>query len=132
MSINVNCFARQVSAVILPALFIALGSCGRNKTEAAIIPPPTAPLSREVIGFGVINVSYIHVTGAPENGGSSPGYLRRGSVVQVIERRVVTNGVLSESWVLVDGSHRGWVKENLVDIYDNEGRARTAAESMNR
>jgi hypothetical protein len=53
-------------------------------------------------------------------------------VVQVIERRVVTSGALSQSWVLVDGNYRGWVKENLVDVYDNEGRARTAAESMNR
>jgi hypothetical protein len=125
-------------------------SCQGNKEEIAVIPPPTSPLSRAVIGFGVINVSYTYITAEPADGGVSPGYLRRGSLVRIIERRIVKNnatakgaaangtakgaGAVSgaESWVLVDGAYRGWLREALVDIYDNEGRALTAAESMSR
>jgi hypothetical protein len=93
-----------------------------------ISPPLSPPLSRPVIGYGVINKSYTHLTETPNHGGASRGYLRRGSVIQVIERRSVISGDQAESWVLVEGDSRGWLPEAEVDIYDNEGQARTAAE----
>jgi hypothetical protein len=119
-------------AVAWLVLCLALGSCGEHKEEMPVIPPPTSPLSRTVIGFGVINVSYTHITADPAEGGFASGYLRRGSLVQVMERRTVKKNDLIESWVLVQGNYRGWLRESAVDIYDNEGRARTAAESMSR
>ncbi|MDR0583839.1 MAG: hypothetical protein LBG57_05745 [Treponema sp.] len=115
---------------------IAPVSCGRNKEETPVIPPLSSPLSRTIIGFGVINVSYTYVTAGPEEAGASSGYLRRGSLVRIIERRLVKNGGTVESWVLAEenaqGNVRGWLREELVDIYDNEGRAKTASESMSR
>jgi hypothetical protein len=119
-------------------LGIALGSCAGRKAESAVVPPVTSPLSQTLIGFGVINVSYTHLNAGPaqaspeEAGVSSSGYLRRGSLVRVLERRAVKNNGASESWVLVAGNYQGWLRESLVDIYDNERRARTAAESMSR
>lgn len=142
MSIEAIDFNRQVSRflgtaaglclALSAALGLALASCGRDKEEMPVIPPATSPLSRTVIGFGVINVSYTHLSAGPESGGVSQGYLRRGSLVTVIERRLVKDGGTAVSWVLVEGGGRGWLKEELVDIYDNEGQARTAAESLGR
>jgi hypothetical protein len=137
MSVEAKSFGRQAyrkSAAVFVLIFCAAfaSSCGGKKEEAPVIPPVTSPLSRSVIGFGVINASYTHVTAEPVDGGISPGYLRRGSLVRVLERRTVKNGASSESWVLVDGTYRGWLRETLVDIYDNEGRALTAAEAMSR
>lgn len=110
------------------ALF--LGSCDRKNEDIIIIPPATPPLSRQVIGYGVINVSYTHVVDNPEPSAPSLGYLRRGSIVKVIERRSVTNQGNVESWILVEGNFRGWLTATVVDIYDNESQARTAAGSM--
>lgn len=97
-----------------------------------MLPPSTPPLSRPVIGYGVVNVSYTHLVEEPGEGELSLGYLRRGSLIRVLERRAGKN---AESWVLVEGPfpqghERGWLRESVVDIYDNEFQANTAAGSM--
>jgi len=117
-----------------------MSACDRKKEEMPVIPPLTSPLSQTFIGFGVVNVSYTRVATRPEEDKSaedsaenaSPGYLRRGSVVCILQRRLVKNQEKPESWVLVNGSCIGWLKESLVDIYDTESQARTASESMGR
>jgi hypothetical protein len=103
-------------------------SCTRTTHEVSIIPPPTYPLSRSSIGYGVVNVSYTHVVNEPGKNGVSLGYLRRGSIVRILERRLVAG--TAESWVLVAGTYRGWLKETVVDIYDLEAQAKTAAELL--
>jgi hypothetical protein len=103
-------------------------ACKRDNNEVVLTPPLTPPLTRPVIGYGVINKSYTHLTETPDHAGASRGYLRRGSVIRVIERRSVIAADRAESWVLVEGDSQGWLPENEVDIYDNEGQARTAAE----
>ena len=112
-------------------LFI-LCSCNAGREETPIIPPLTSPLSRDYIGFGVITASFTHVTAEPADNSISLGYLRRGSLVRVIRRQTirVTGGFVS--WVLIEGNQRGWLKEEVMDIYENEGQARTASESMSR
>jgi hypothetical protein len=101
-----------------------------EKGESSILPPSTPPLSRSVIGYGVINVSYTHLVSEPSPSGFSLGYLRKGSIVEVLERRFVNNGGVTESWVLVEDSSRGWLKEEVIQVYDNEAKARTASESL--
>ncbi|MDR1636834.1 MAG: hypothetical protein LBR93_05800 [Treponema sp.] len=103
-------------------------ACSRNKDEVVLTPPPSPPLSRPVIGYGLINKPYTHLRDSPDRAGASRGYLRRGSVIRVIERRSVIAADRAESWVLVEGDSQGWLPEEEVDIYDNEGQARTAAE----
>ena len=133
---QVNRFRNVIFYVVFGVTVnIALVSCSGNKEEAPVIPPLTSPLSRTIIGFGVVNVSSPYVTAGPEES-ASLGYLRRGSLARIIERRLVKNGGSTESWVLAEGtaqgSVRGWLREELVDIYDNEGRAKTASELMSR
>jgi mannose-6-phosphate isomerase-like protein (cupin superfamily) len=36
----------------------------------------------------------------------------------------------TETWVLVEGSAKGWLRESLMDIYSNESQAVTASNSM--
>ena len=129
MKIRVYCIYSQVFGALLLLLFAA---CYVKKEEAPVIPPLTSPLSQEQIGYGVVNVSYTRVNAEPEDDGVSPGYLRRGSVVRVIERRLIKKDAKTESWVLVEEAFRGWLKESLVDIYDNESQAVTASGSMGK
>jgi hypothetical protein len=111
---------------------IFLGSCIRSSDDIALVPPPTPPLSRNFLGYGVINDSYTRVLQEPVRGAESLGYLRRSSLVRVLERRQVNNRGAYESWVLVEGNYRGWLPEGLIQIYDSEVKAKTAAESMPR
>ena len=107
-------------------------SCNAKKRETPVTPPLTSPLSQQQIGFGVINVSYTNVNANPGEGGYSLGHLRRGSVVLVHERRQIKTGVRTEAWLLVEGINKGWLKETLVDVYENKLQAQTAAQTMIR
>jgi hypothetical protein len=98
--------------------------------DETILPPPTPPLSRSVIGYGVISVSYTHVVSEPSPLGFSMGYLRKSALVEVLERRLVNNDGATESWVFVEGSSQGWLREDVIQVYDSEAKARTAAESL--
>ena len=129
MRLAVNIAVGQ--AILLICAFTVI-ACNGKKEEVPVIPPVTAPLSGNYIGFGVITVSYTHISGEPEEGSASLGYMRGGAVVQVLERKTVTSGKSPCSWVLIQESQRGWLKEEVMDIYDNESRAKTAAQSMSR
>jgi hypothetical protein len=134
MRVGLSRYCRQ-GFFFLIFMCLFLGACGRNTGEIPLIPPPTPPLSRPVIGYGVVSVSYTLVTEEPGEGALSLGYLRRGSLVKVLERRVIKHRESAEHWVLAEGTvpqgqSRGWLRESVVDIYDNEFQAKTAAESM--
>jgi hypothetical protein len=115
-------------------LFLCWGllaaSCGGKQDETPVLPPATPVLSRSVIGYGVIGASYTHVAAEPDRTGASRGYLRKSSIVRVLERRSISRGEAVESWVLVDGVYQGWVQEDDIRVYDNEAQAKTAAGSM--
>ena len=104
---------------------------------------------REFIGYGVVNVSFIHVLDEPFDEGTSLGFLRKRSIVRIIERRSLSNRGNVETWVKVDAEYQrsfdqgidysgstsegriqGWLKESSLFVYDNEARALTAAEDM--
>lgn len=132
MRIGVHLYHGQVLFFLI---VLVLSSCDRKNEEIFIVPPETPPLSRQLIGYGVINVSYTHAAAEPDPAASSLGYLRRGSIVKVLERRPLISqdsraGGTPESWVLVEGNFQGWLTESVLDIYDNESQAKTAAESM--
>lgn len=111
---------------------LALSSCAAKKEELPLIPPETSPLSHDYIGYGVVNNSFTHVTADPSEDSPSQGYLRRGSLVRIVRRQAVKTGNVFVSWVLVEDTQHGWLKEEVVDIYSSESQARTAAESMTR
>jgi len=130
MKIRINYIIRQV----LLAAFVSLSliSCNLKKEEKPVSPPLTFPLSQSYIGYGVINVSYTRLSANIEENSSSAGYLRQGSVVRIIERRLIKNEGKTEVWVLVEGTSKGWLKESLIDIYGNESQAVTASKSVGK
>jgi hypothetical protein len=128
MKISISYILRQVFLGAVVCLLIS--ACSLKKEEKPVSPPLTFPLSQSYIGYGVVNVSYTRVNADIEENGTSSGYLRQGSVVRIIERRLLKNEGKTEAWVLVVGSSKGWLKESLIDIYGNESQAVTAAGQM--
>jgi hypothetical protein len=127
MKIRVNYTIRQVFFVSFVSL--SLICCNLRKEEKPVSPPLTFPLSQSYIGYGVINVSYTRLSAGIEENSPSAGYLRQGSVVRIIERRLVKTEGKTEAWVLVEGTSKGWLKETLIDIYGNESQAVTASKT---
>jgi len=113
-------------------LLLVLCGCSAKKEEASVVPPVTSPFSKDYIGFGVIKESFTHVLSDPSEDSSSIGYIRRGSMVKILRRQTVKNANVFTSWVLIEGDRHGWLKEEVMDIYDGENQAKTASESMSR
>ena len=116
-------------------------SCNRSAEDRIVMPPATHPLARDYIGYGVVNISFSHLLKEPDPAGVSQGYLRRGNVVRIIERRQVIIRGITESWVLVEGNYQtdtagqgtpvqGWLQESTLEIYENESMANTASRAM--
>jgi len=132
MRIGVIVPAGQAVFILVALVFLSCSpdSPARRADEIVVVPPETSPLSRPVLGYGVISASYTHVVAEPNQAGLSLGYLRRGAIVEVLERRLISHGEFAESWVFVGGAYRGWLRENVIQVYDNEAKAKTAAESF--
>jgi hypothetical protein len=130
MSVGVSSNHGQVLVFFMAAL--VLGACTRTYEEIPVTLPATPPLSRSVIGYGVMSNSYTHIQNEPSQGSVSLGYLRRGSVTEILERRSIINRGTPESWIRINGPYRGWIKEEGVLIYDNEAQAWTASESLHQ
>jgi hypothetical protein len=111
-------------------MFLLLCACNRISEELPLTPPATSPLSRSVIGYGVISSSYTHVQNEPSPDSVSLGYLRRGSVAEILERRIISARGKAESWIRVNSAYRGWIKEDGVLFYGSEAQARTASETL--
>ena len=121
--------------IVLLPLFLLF--CSRGSEEKEVIPPPTNPLIREFIGYGVVNASFVHVMSEPGQDGVSLGYLRKGSLVRIIERRTLSNRRNRSIWVLVDTypgvqeeAIQGWLEESSISVFENEVQALTAMEAM--
>jgi hypothetical protein len=111
-------------------LVLSASSCKRSSFEDEIVLPLTRPLSRYVIGYGVVNANYTHILDKQGENGKSIGFLRRGSIVEILERRPVVRGDKAEIWVFASGNYRGWLKENELRIYPSKAQALTASESI--
>ena len=105
-------------------------ACTGRRNETLVLPPETAPLSQTYIGYGVINVLYTRLSTETVADSPASGHARMGTVVSIQERRSVRIGGRIESWLLVEGESRGWILEELVDVYANVSQARTASEAM--
>ena len=121
-----------VFLLLFPLLFL---SCSRVSNHSPVIPPPTNPLIREFIGYGVVSVSFAQVLDEPRQDGATLTILRRSSLVRIIERRILRNRGLSEVWVLVEaqgseGKVEGWLGESSINVFNTEVQASTAAGAM--
>lgn len=129
--INMRIAMKHVFSQLMILFFTAiLFSCFAKKDESPVIPPVTSPLSRDYIGFGVITASFTHIMADPDQNSPSLGYLRRGSLVRILRRQTVKSGGVFTSWVLTEGTQQGWLKEEVLSIYETESQAKTASESI--
>jgi hypothetical protein len=129
-------YDQAIFPLFLLVIFLFPG-CRRSSAELPVMPPATHPLVRDYIGYGVVSASFTHLLNEPGPSGSSHAYIRRGTVVRVIERRQLIIRENSESWVLAEGNYRepgnairGWLQETTIEIYDNETRALTASKAL--
>ena len=129
-----NFFPFGAGALLCLSLF---SGCNRSANQLPVMPPATFPLTRDYIGYGVVNVSFTHFFNEPGSGGISRGYLRRGTVARIIERRQALIRGRAESWVFVEGNYQGsaslsqgWIQEADIDVYENESRAITASRAL--
>ena len=136
MRVGFSLAYNQALFLLFPLLFMCVfPGCRRTTQELPVMPPATHPLARQYIGYGVVNVSFTHLLHEPGPTGVSRGYIRRGTVVRIIERRQITSRGGSESWVLAEdpgAPSQGWLQETTLEIYDNESRANTASRAMNQ
>ncbi|MCL2208633.1 MAG: SH3 domain-containing protein [Treponema sp.] len=125
-------FKYRLGQLLLAFILVVFSSCFMKKEEMTVSPPVTSPLSRNYIGYGVITASFTHITGEPSEDSPSLGYLRRGSVVRIIKRQ--SSGKNFISWVQLEteNSGGGWLKEEVMDIYNSESQAKTASELLSR
>ncbi|MCL2185071.1 MAG: hypothetical protein FWB86_04340 [Treponema sp.] len=143
MRIPVKYALGQLSKLYIILFVFIICSCNLKKEEIPLIAPVTSPLSRDYIGFGVITSSFTHITSEPAENSPSIGYLRRGSLVRIIKRQSIKTNNNFVSWVYTDGSletrgsietqestAQGWLKEEVMDIYESESQAKTASESI--
>jgi hypothetical protein len=145
MRVKVPSGRRQVRGfqklpVLCVGVLVLLFSCERPSEELPLAPPPTHPLVRDFIGYGVVNTSFTHIMDEPGREGGSRGYLRKGSLVKITERRSLSSRGNVEFWVYIDGTGQGtpesessgWLNESALDIYDSKARAATASDAMGR
>ena len=114
-------------------------SCNRSSEEQPVLPPATHPLAREYIGYGVVNVSFANLLNENDPKAASQGYIRRGTILRIIERARTNNNGKVESWVLGEGNYqasgavsRGWLQESSLLIFDNESQAINASKTMSQ
>ena len=123
--------ARAVAKVCLAIFALALTTaCTGRRNDTPVLPPETAPLSQSYVGYGVINVLYTRLSVETTAASPAAGHARIGTVVRIHERRLVRDGAATESWLLIEGDSKGWIREELVSVYANISQARTAAEAM--
>jgi hypothetical protein len=125
-------FARSFRIAAL-LLCLLLSSCGKAPPENAIVLPETPPLSRAFIGYGVINANYTHIFSKIGDESSTLGFLRKGAIVEVLERRSVAEGNTVEYWVFAAAeNYSGWLRESGLRVYASSAQALTAAKNMSR
>ena len=115
---------------LLPVLILVCAGCARKLPQDEIYLPPSSPLSRSVIGYGVVNSSYTHVLDKRGAEGMSLGLLRKGAIVEILERRPVVDGEKAESWVFASGAYSGWLREDEMRVFDSRAQAETAAGTL--
>jgi len=103
------------------------------------MPPATHPLARDYIGYGVVNVSFTNLLSENSPNAVSQGYIRKGTIVRIIERAQVNNKGKIESWILVESNYhasgpvsRGWLQESVLLVFDSESQANTASKTMSQ
>jgi len=121
---------RFFPAIIILYVLLHSVSCFLSKPEDTIYPPATHPLSRSVLGFVVITDSYTQLLDRLGSEGVSLGVLRRGTILPVLERRLMQGESKTESWIFVAAEEKGWIREASGQVFQTETQAKTALRNL--
>jgi len=94
-------------------------SCFLSNPAKELHPPPTFPLSRTVLGYVVITDSFTQLLDRPGSEGVSLGVLRKGTILPVLERRMVQDNNQAERWIFVSAAEKGWVRESAGQVFQH-------------
>lgn len=129
--------SRFASLFLAMALAVLAVACKRAEPETPPVPPVSHILAREFIGYGVVTASFAHLFTESGGGGLSLGYLRRGTIVNIVERRQMLNRESLQLWLLAEESDpisgspsRGWIAGSLLAMFDHKAQAETAANEL--
>jgi hypothetical protein len=75
-------------------------------------------------------MNYTRIQDQRGSDGRSIGFLRKGSIVEILERRPVVTDNIAEIWVLASGNYEGWLKENELQVYPSKAQAVTASQTL--
>ncbi|MCA1950978.1 MAG: hypothetical protein LDL24_10425 [Treponema sp.] len=115
---------------LLIGLILSSSSCFLASPEKELKPPATFPLSRSALGYVLITDTYTQLLDSLGNNSVSLGVLRKGSILPVLERRIVQSESKAERWILVMAQERGWIRESSGRLFATEAQAKTALNSM--
>lgn len=101
-------------------------SCFLADPIKSLMPPVTFPLSRSVIGYVIITDSYTQLLDKVGSDAVSLGVLRQGTILPVLERRILPVNDKMEVWLQVSSKEIGWIKETVGRVFDTEAQAETA------
>jgi hypothetical protein len=137
-------------------LSLVLASCAPKVVTIEVVPPETPLFSKDVIFYGVSNLSFANLLEAPDMASEARALVRKGEIAKVVERRAVSQALSAiaatgaaagagaaaakEIWVYVSmtddrpavGTITGWLREAAVDRYENLPQAKSAARLMTR
>jgi hypothetical protein len=71
-------------------LIVVLASCKKPEEDLTIIVGATPILSKTSIAYGLVENSFAHILDEPSPQGASRALLRKGDIVRVVERRLVS------------------------------------------
>jgi len=129
---------KKQRAIFLALVMVLASSCRRSSEEQPVMPPATHPLARDYIGYGVVNVSFANLLSENGPNALSQGYIRRGTIVRIIERTQVKDKGKTESWIFGESNYqsgdvsRGWLQESALLVFDSESQANTASKTMSQ
>jgi hypothetical protein len=117
---------------VIIIFYVSLSSvaCFLSSPESKLHPPATFPLSRSVLGYVVITDSYTQLLDRRGSEGVSLGVLRKGTILPVLERRLMQGEAKTESWIYVAAEEKGWIRESSGQVFQTEGQAKTALRNL--
>lgn len=121
---------RPISFVIIFYVSLSFASCYIYNPHKQLYPPPTFPLSRTVLGYIVITDSYTQLLDHIGTKGVSLGILRKGTILPVLERKIIKGETGVERWIYVDAEEKAWIRASSGLIFQTEAQAKTALRQL--
>jgi len=121
---------RLFASISILLLSLMISSCFLSPPDKQLSPPATFPLSRTLLGYVLITDSYTQLLDRRGNDGGALGVLRKGTILPVIERRIMSGDEKTEIWLYVAAEEKGWIRESSGQLFQTETQAKTALRTL--